>query len=80
MESLYKEKIDNNRDEIRKLELENEDYHQKLNKLEKQLDNIVYLIKENQSVDERMHLAILDIQEKKGLEFQENCMILLYRV
>ena len=65
VESLYKEKIDNNRDEIRKLELENEDYHQKLNKLEKQLDNIVYLIKENQSVDERMHLAILDIQEKE---------------
>ena len=67
VEITNKEKIDDNENEIKKLELENEDYHQRLNKIEKQLDNIVYLIEENKSRDESMHLAILDIQEKERI-------------
>lgn len=67
IENLYKEKINDNKNEIKKLELENEDYYQKLIKIEKQLDNIVYLIKENKSIDENMHFAILDIQEKERI-------------
>lgn len=70
VEITNKEKIDDNENEIKKLELENEDYHQRLNKIEKQLDNIVYLIEENKSRDESMHLAIPYTGKRKNKNFK----------
>lgn len=66
-ENIYKEKIEEIKAEKRNLENENSSYYCKLTKIEKQIENLSLLIKEDKNNVNNMHLTILDIQEKERI-------------
>ena len=64
-EIIHKEKIEKAKEERDNLEYSNNSYYQKLKKLEKQIKNLSMVIEESKDTDQKMHLAVLDIQEKE---------------
>lgn len=66
-ENIFKDRIAENESEKIKLENENSNYYQELEKLEKQINDLAFLIKDNNDIDKNMHFTILDIQERERI-------------
>lgn len=66
-EILYKDKISESEIEKSKLENKNSNYYQKLEKIDKKISDLAFLIKDNKSIDKNMHFTILDIQERERI-------------
>ncbi|MBO5057416.1 MAG: sensor histidine kinase [Lachnospiraceae bacterium] len=66
-EILYKDKISESEIEKTKLENKNSNYYQKLEKIDKKISDLAFLIKDNKSIDKNMHFTILDIQERERI-------------
>lgn len=64
-ESIHKEKIEKVKTERDGLEYSNNSYYQKLRKIEKEIESLSLVIEEIKDTDQKMHLAVLDIQEKE---------------
>lgn len=66
-EILYKDRISESEIEKSKLENKNSNYYQKLEKIDKKISDLAFLIKDNKSIDKNMHFTILDIQERERI-------------
>lgn len=64
-ESIHKEKIEKVKAERDGLKYSNNSYYQKLRKIEKEIESLSLVIEESKDTDQKMHLAVLDIQEKE---------------
>lgn len=66
-EILYKDRISENEIEKSRLENKNSNYYQKLEKINKKINDLAFLIKNDKSIDKNMHFTILDIQERERI-------------
>lgn len=64
-ETIHKEKIEKVKKEKEELEDSNNSYYHELGKIEKQIEKLSVIVKEIEDTDKKMHLTILDIQEKE---------------
>lgn len=64
-ETIHKEKIEKVKKEKEELENSNNSYYQQLGKIEKQIEKLSVIIEEIEDTDKKMHITILDIQEKE---------------
>lgn len=66
-ENIYRDKISESESEKSNLKNKNSNYYQKLEKIDKRISDLTYLIKDSRRIDKNLNFTIVDIQERERI-------------